>query len=89
MRYEFVQGLNKSHVEQLSYEDDMNRNKGEEGWRKARIDASNWQVLNDFRFVPDQAEVRIHRALPQTFALLLWLAVLLSAGIFASRRLKP
>ena len=89
LRYEFVQGLNKSHVEQLSYEDDMNRNKGEEGWRKARIDASNWQVLNDFRFVPDQAEVRIHRALPQTFALLLWLAVLLSAGIFASRRLKP
>jgi len=89
LRYDFVQGLNKAHVEQLSYEDDMNRNKGEEGWRKARIDATNWQVLNDFKFAPDASAARAERALPQIFALLVWLFALLGAGLVAARRLKP
>jgi len=89
LRYEFVQGLNKAHVEQLSYEVDMNRNKGEEGWRAARINASNWQVLNDFRFTPDTAPARVERATSQIFALILWLVALLGAGVFAARRLTP
>ncbi|MEP4051082.1 MAG: DUF3526 domain-containing protein [Litorimonas sp.] len=89
LRYDFVQGLNKAHVEQLSYEVDMNRNKGEEGWRRARIDATNWQVLNDFRFVPDTAPARVERATPQIMALMLWLIALLGAGVFAARRLTP
>ena len=89
LRYEFVQGLNKAHVEKLSYEDDLNRNKGEEGWRKARIDAANWQVLNDFRFAPDTSAARAERALPQIFALLVWLLALMGAGLFTARRLKP
>ena len=89
LRYEFVQGLNKAHVEKLSYEDDMNRNKGEEGWRKARIDSANWQVLNDFRFMPDPSAARIERALLQVFALMVWLLVLMGTGITVARRLKP
>ncbi len=89
LRYDFVQGLNKAHVEQLSYEADINRNKGEEGWRRARVDASNWQVLNDFRFTPDTAPVRVERATPQIIALILWLIALLGTGVFAARRLTP
>jgi len=89
LRYDFVQGLNKAHVEQLSYVDDLNRNKGEEGWRKARINASNWQVLNDFRFSPDTAHMRIARAMPHFMALLFWVAALLGTGILSARRLKP
>ena len=89
LRYEFVQGLNKAHVEQLSYADDMNRNKGEEGWRRARVDASNWQVLNDFRFSPDTADRRLQRAMPQIMAFVLWLLVLLTGGIMTARRLTP
>lgn len=89
LRYDFVQGLNKAHVEQLSYEADMNRNKGEEGWRRARVDAGNWQVLKDFRFTPDKAAIRVKRALPQILALLLWFVALLGAGVYSARRLTP
>lgn len=89
LRYGFVQGLNKAHVEKLSYKDDMNRNKGVEGWRRARVDASNWQVLNDFRFMPDPAETRTQRALPQILALLIWLVALLGTGVLTARRLTP
>jgi len=46
VRYDFVQGLNKAHIEDLSYIDDINRNNGEEGWKRARVDATTWQVLN-------------------------------------------
>ena len=89
LRYDFVQGLNKAHVEKLSYEADMNRNKGEEGWRRARVDAANWQVLNDFRFMPDAAPARVERAVPQIIALMLWLTALLGVGVLAARRLIP
>jgi len=88
-RFDFVQGLNKAHIEQLSYEDDMNRNKGEEGWKKARIDASNWSVLNDFRFTPDTAADRLNRALPKLLALILWFLALIGLGLTAARRLTP
>jgi len=89
LRYDFVQGLNKAHVEELSYEDDMNRNNGEEGWKKARIDASNWQVLGDFRFAPDAASDRLGRAIPKLLALILWFLALIGLGIAAARRLTP
>ena len=89
LRYDFVQGLNKAHIEQLSYEDDMNRNNGEEGWKKARIDAANWQVLNDFRFTPDLAADRLDRAASKLLALLLWFVGLMGLGIITARRLAP
>lgn len=89
LRFDFVQGLNKVHVERLSYDDDINRNSGEEGNRRARVDAENWQVLNDFRFAPDPAQMRVDRAMPQILPLLLWLLALLGAGGMMSRRLTP
>ena len=89
LRYEFVQGLNKAHVEKLSYADDINRNKGEEGWRRARVDAQNWQVLQDFRFLPDPPKQRLSRALNGFLPLSLWLIGLLGIGLFASRKLSP
>jgi ABC-2 type transport system permease protein len=89
LRYDFVQGLNKAHVEELDYQADMNRNNGEEGWRLARISSQNWQVLDDFAFAPDPADMRLKRASEGLLALLLWLAALLGTGLFAARRLKP
>ena len=89
VRYDFVQGLNKAHVEELSYVDDINRNNGEEGNRRARIDSANWQVLNDFRFTSDTAGDRLDRATPKLMALMLWFIGLLSAGLLAARRIQP
>ena len=89
LRYDFVQGLNKVHVEKLNYQDDLNRNKSEEASQKARVDAENWQVLNAFQFSPDPAADRLSRAASKLVALILWLALLLGAGLSAARRLKP
>jgi len=88
-RYKFVQGLNKAHIEKLSYIDDINRNNGEEGWKRARIDAENWQMLNDFRFTPDQASDRISRSTSKLVSLLCWFLALLGIGLIAARRLTP
>ena len=71
-RFDFVQGLNKAHVEELSYADDMNRNASEEASRKARISAENWRILQDFTFEPDPAGERIARVLPTMTVLLAW-----------------
>lgn len=89
VRYKFVQGLNKVHIEQLSYIDDINRNKGEEGWKKARVNSNNWQVLEEFRFTPDSAKVRVHRASPKLVSLTIWFIALLGFGLFVARRLTP
>ncbi|MGB3455609.1 MAG: DUF3526 domain-containing protein [Litorimonas sp.] len=89
VRYDFVQGLNKAHVEKLDYQADINRNNGEDGNRRARISADNWQVLNDFRFAPDAAEARVARAGGSLLALALWLAALFGAAVIAARRLAP
>ena len=89
LRYDFVQGLNKAHIEKLPYAFDINRNKGEEGSRLARVDAQNWQVLQDFRFTPDPPMERLSRALKGFLPLGIWLLTLFGLGFFASRRLSP
>jgi len=89
VRYDFVQGLNQAHIHQLSYIDDINRNKGEQGWRRARVDSANWQVLNQFRFSPDSAQDRLNRAAPKLISLALWFIVLVILGTTAARRLTP
>ena len=89
VRYNFVQGLNKAHMEKLSYIDDINRNNGEEASRRARVDSVNWQVLDEFRFSPDPAIERISRATPMLTSLLLWFSAALGLGLIASRRLAP
>ena len=89
VRYKFVQGLNKAHSEKLSYIDDMNRNNGEEGSKRARVDSANWQVLGDFRFSPDPAIVRVSRAASKFTSLVFWFMVLVGMGLIAARRLTP
>ncbi|GLR71502.1 ABC transporter permease [Agaribacter marinus] len=76
LRYSFVQSLNKVHVEQLSYIDDINRSKGEEAWKKARVSADNWQMIQDFTFETDAAETRLNRSIPSFLQLALWLGIL-------------
>lgn len=89
LRYDFVQGLNQAHIERLSYIDDINRNKGEEGWKRARVDSANWQVLKEFRFLPDPAMDRVSRATPKLVSLAVWFIGLLMLGMIAARRLTP
>jgi ABC-2 type transport system permease protein len=87
LRFNFVQGLNKVHVEQLSYQDDINRNKDAEAGQKARVAAKNWQVLEDFSFVVDKPKLRLQRSTPAFLQLLTWIIALLIIIRFIGRRL--
>jgi len=86
-RFDFVQGLNKAHVEKLSYTDDINRNNSDEASRKARISAENWRILSDFKFQPDPAKDRIARTLPTLSVLLAWAIGMGFIGLIGVRRL--
>ncbi len=86
-RFDFVQGLNKAHVEKLSYTDDINRNNSDEASRKARISAENWRILSDFKFQPDPAKDRIVRILPTLSVLLAWAIGMGFIGLIGVRRL--
>ncbi|MBZ2191703.1 DUF3526 domain-containing protein [Pseudoalteromonas arctica] len=87
LRFDFVQGLNKVHVEKLSYQDDMNRNASTEATKQARVSAQNWQVLQNFTFNVDNAKVRAQRSIPAFLQLFIWIAVLLGGIKFVGRRL--
>ena len=71
-RFEFVQGLNRAHITELSYIDDINRNNDDASGMRARISADNWRVLQSFDFKPAPAGERIGAALPGLLLLLLW-----------------
>lgn len=86
LRFSFVQSLNKVQMEQLSYLDDINRNNGEEAWKKARVSATNWQMIKGFNFTVDDATTRLSRSTHAFFQLLLWTAILLVLIRFAGRR---
>lgn len=75
LRYAFVQGLNKVHIEQLNYQVDINRGKSDETSRLARVSADNWQVLDDFVFTVDDANTRLQRSSFAFLQVLLWLAL--------------
>ncbi len=89
LRYDFVQGLNTAHVEHLSYEDDINRNKDEASWIRARVDADNWNVLDRFQFMPSPDIERIEKAFSSITILFLWLTILALSLVFVARRLQP
>ena len=89
LRFEFVQGLNKAHIEVLDYQDDIRRNESDEAFDRTRIDPENWKVLEAFRFNPDPAKARVERATPKLSALTLWLLGLLIFGFISARRLTP
>lgn len=89
LRIGFVQGLNRAHAEELSYIDDINRNRDDESFDRARIDASNWQVLDEFHYEPASASARLATARPSVLMLLAWLAVLSVLLVRTGGRLKP
>lgn len=89
VRIAFVQGLNQAHVESLSYEDDMNRNKDEESSLRARVDASNWQVLDAFQFQTADLSERIESASSSIGNLLTWLVAMFGLLIWCGGKIKP
>mgnify|MGYP000527768769 CR=1 FL=1 len=89
VRYDFIQGLNKAHIEALSYEDDMNRNKDAASWEKARVSANNWQVLNEYQFTAAPVQQRISAATLPMVSLCLWLGLFGFVAVAAGRGLKP
>ena len=89
LRFDFVQGLNKAHIEKLSYADDMARNKDEASGKKARVSSENWQMLQNFSFQPNTASARFGQAAASLLSLLIWLFGIVFIGFFASRKLQP
>ncbi|MCF2947552.1 DUF3526 domain-containing protein [Paraglaciecola aquimarina] len=86
LRFDFVQSLNKVHVEQLNYQDDINRNLNEKSSKQARVDSANWQVLNDFTFTPDSPSTRLQRSVSSYLQLLVWIIVLVGFIQLTGRR---
>jgi ABC-2 type transport system permease protein len=89
LRYDFVQGLNQVHAEQLSYTDDINRSRDEASNQLTRMDASNWQLLEGFRFEPASAAERLTEAAAPIRMLCVWLVSLCMAIFWVGGRLKP
>ncbi|MCY7295601.1 ABC transporter permease [Alteromonas sp. a30] len=86
VRFSFVQSLNKLHAENVSYTDDANKYKDHETHHRAKVDAKNWQILDNFHFTPLAADQRISNSqLPLTQLLMLFL---LCCGVtfFAGKR---
>lgn len=88
LRFDFVQGLNKAHIEELDYTADINRNNGDEASQAARINAASWRVLDEFRFQPDSASDRLDRAFLSLVVLLAWLLAFGGIVWAAARRVK-
>ncbi|MCY4283566.1 MAG: DUF3526 domain-containing protein [Gammaproteobacteria bacterium] len=89
VRFDFVQGLNRAHVERLAYRADINRNVDAEASKRARIAAANWNVLNKFSFRPAAATERLVRAGAPAAMLCVWLLMLSAMGILAVCRMQP
>lgn len=77
LRFRFVQSLNNVHKEQLNYIDDINRNVDEVTWKKARVSADNWKMIEGFDFVIDSAKTRLNRGSSAFLQLFVWIAALL------------
>lgn len=88
LRYAFVQGLNKVHIEELAYADDINRNSNEDASQRARVSSDNWNVLKEFQFHPSTTQQRMQHAGIPLLSLIVWFAVLMLGGLIASRKLQ-
>ncbi|MEL6301512.1 MAG: DUF3526 domain-containing protein [Pseudomonadota bacterium] len=84
-RFEFVQGLNRAHGYELSYIDDINRNKDEDSWMRARVSKENWRVLQSFEFEPAPAADRVQAASGGLLVLLVWCFLAGGFGWFGIR----
>ena len=89
LRFDFVQGLNKAHAEDLDYTLDINRNKSEEDGQRARVSSDTWAVLDENRFTPATLSERWQKAVPTLTMLTAWLLLLIAGVWISGRRLKP
>ena len=87
LRFDFVQALNRLHQDELDYQTDKDRYKDAANAKAARVDASHWQVLSDFDFVPQAGSVRIQEGLLYLAQLVFWLVLLVILIQQASRRM--
>ena len=74
-RFDFVQGLNRAHITELSYIDDINRNNDDAAGQRARVSSENWRVLQSFEFQAAPAGDRIRAAAFELLLLLVWCVV--------------
>ncbi|WP_291202750.1 DUF3526 domain-containing protein [Hyphomonas sp.] len=89
VRFDFVQGLNRVHAEQLAYADDINRSSDPEAERRTRVSSENWKALEDFDFVPPPSGARVEGALTPLGKLGAWFALLFGLVLLSARGLKP
>ena len=89
LRFDFVQRLNLTHQEKLSYEDDINRNQSEEARHRARVDASNWKVLDAFQFKPAAAFERLATVARPIGMLLMWFGIIVIGLVWFGGRVRP
>ncbi|MBV1927991.1 MAG: DUF3526 domain-containing protein [Gammaproteobacteria bacterium] len=89
LRFDFVQGLNRVHAEQLAYSDDIKRSSDTEAERRTRVSADNWEVLDLFHFDTAPFDERLGTALPSLSMLALWLGVLSAMVITVVVKIKP
>ena len=85
-RFDFVQGLNRAHITELSYIDDINRNNDDAAGMRARVSADNWRVLQSFDFKPAPATDRIRDAGFAILQIFLWCVVAAGFGYFGIRQ---
>lgn len=89
LRFDFVQGLNTLHAQELSYLDDVNRSRDAQAEQRTRVTAENWKLLQEFRFSAADVRTRAAMALPSMQALLLWFALLGLLSVWAGRSIRP
>ncbi len=88
LRFDFVQGLNDLHANELTYADDAARSSDPEAEQRTRVNADAWRLLDSFRFAPDAASARAARAVLPLAMLLGWLVVLCGVILLGARRLR-
>lgn len=89
LRFDFVQGLNRAHAEKLSYQLDILRYKDEASALRARVDASNWHVLNRYEFIAADSTQRLGHAASSLLNLFLWLLISMVVLFWRSGNIKP
>lgn len=87
-RFAFVQSLNTLQAEKVSYHDDTHRSQNEETAKRTRVDASNWQLLQNFSFTPDPASQRLSASFSGLGQLLVWILILLVLSLWLGRRVQ-
>lgn len=88
LRFDFVQSLNGVHKDHLDYQTDINRSKGPEASKAARVDADHWSVLSAFHFSTESSAERLKTSVLYWGQLALWLVLMIVVGTSAKRKLS-